>query len=70
MKKENLKKNGSKYLDLTAYEAIAKVAKQEEDRHKEVQQAISIVKKILAIFGLKLEKRMILKDEKTGKKYY
>lgn len=59
-----LKYNGSKCLDLTAYEAIKRVEASELDRFNKL---LAIIKGTCEIAGFRIENRIILKDERTGR---
>lgn len=63
MNNRNLKKNVSGYQDLTAYKAI-KNADADNDRFYKLLRAIF---SICELSGFRLEERIVLKDEKTGK---
>ena len=60
---KDLKYNGSHYLDLTAYDAIKHVEKDEERFNK----TLHILKSICDIADFSIENRIILKDNKTGR---
>lgn len=63
-KDHDLKYNGARYLDLTAYEAIKKVEADELDRFNKL---LAIIKGTCEIAGFKIENRIVLRDERTGK---
>lgn len=60
------KLNTSGCYDLTAYEAIEKVSKEEKEaeRHKKFMTAIFT---LCELAGYHLEERIVVKDVKTGK---
>lgn len=62
MNKEKL--NASGYKDLTAYEAIRNVTREEEERFKKL---LSTIFYISDLAGFHIEERLVLKDKKTGK---
>ena len=63
-KDHELKYNGSRCLDLTAYDAIKKIEADELDRFNKL---LAIIKGTCEIAGFKIENRIVLRDEKTGK---
>lgn len=63
-KDHDLKYNGSRYLDLTAYDAIKKIEADELDRFNKL---LAIIKGTCEIAGFKIENRIVLRDERTGK---
>lgn len=63
-KDHELKYNGSRCLDLTAYDAIKKLENDELDRFNKL---LAIIKGTCEIAGFKIENRIVLKDERTGK---
>ncbi len=65
----NIRKNGSGYVDTTACEAIKSATKHAKGRNEEIYQAITLVKNLLNTFGLEAVNRIHIKDRKTGKIY-
>lgn len=64
MSKFGLRKNGSGYIDKTAYEAIKNTNEEEEERfHKLLETIFSICE----LSGFHLEERIVLKDKETGR---
>lgn len=63
-KDHDLKYNGSRCLDLTAYDAIKKIEADELDRFNKL---LAIIKGTCEIAGFKIENRIVLKDVRTGK---
>lgn len=59
----DLMKNGSGYLDPTAYEAIKNADGDAERFHK----LLDVIFAICELSGFHLEGRIVLKDKKTGK---
>ena len=59
----DLRTNGSGYVDPTAYEAIRKVDGEAERFHK----LLDVIFTICELSGFHLEGRIVLKDKKTGK---
>ena len=60
---KDLKYNESHYLDLTAYDAIKNIEKEDERFNK----VLHILKSICDIADFSIENRIILKDNKTGR---
>ena len=63
MNDRELKRNGSGYVDPTAYNAIKNVDKESERFHK----VLNMIFDICELSGFSIEGRIILKDKKTGK---
>jgi hypothetical protein len=63
-KYNELKYNGSHYIDPTAYDAIKKIEADEMDRFNKL---LAIIKGTCEIAGFKIENRIVLRDEKTGR---
>lgn len=59
----DLKRNGSGYLDLTAYEAIKKVDDDSERFHKLLETIFNVCE----LSGFHIEGRIVVKDLETGK---
>ena len=62
-----LKRNGSGYIDPTAYEAIKNVEADSEERHA---KCIHTIWHICELAGFKIENRIVLSDKKTGKVWW
>ena len=60
---KDLKRNGSGYVDPTAYEAITNI-ENEGDRFYKLLETIF---NICELSGFHLEERIVVKDKKTGK---
>lgn len=60
---KDLKYNASGCLDMTAYEAIKHIEKEDERFNK----VLHILKSICDIADFSIENRIILKDNKTGR---
>lgn len=63
MAKDDLKKNGSGYYDLTAYEAI----KNTEGESARFHKLLDTIFAICELAGFHLEGRIVVKDIKSGK---
>ena len=59
----DLRRNGEGYLDLTAYEAIKNVKKEEKRFNKLLHTIFSICE----MAGFEIEGRIVLIDKKTGR---
>lgn len=59
----DLKRNGSGYLDLTAYDAISKTDEDSERFHKLLETIFNVCE----LSGFHLENRIVVKDLETGK---
>lgn len=70
---KDLRKNGSGCSDPTAFAAIAKITRdgkmKPRNRDKDVNDMMSIIKRILDIMDFRLEGRLILIDKQTGRRY-
>ena len=64
MKKENPKLNASGCYDLTAYEAIRNI-----ERDEDVKKLINTIFYIVNLAGFRIEGRIVLQDKKTGKEW-
>jgi hypothetical protein len=60
---KDLKYNASGCVDLTAYDAIKHIEKEDERFNK----VLHILKSICDIAGFSIENRIILKDNRTGR---
>lgn len=63
MNDRELKRNGSGYIDPTAYKAIKEIDKESERFHK----LLYMIFDICELSDFSIEGRIILKDNKTGK---
>ena len=61
---DDIRRNGSGYYDPTAWKAISKVNKDEEERFHKLLYALF---DICELSGFRIEGRVVLKDLKTGK---
>lgn len=65
----NGKFNASGCKDLTAYEAINKITKDEKNKDKHVNKLIQVVKFIIDSAGYELVNRIVIMDKETKKVY-
>ncbi len=64
MNKEKLNASGCK--DLTAYEAIKNVTREEKDEER-LKKVLTVIFATCELAGFHVEERIVLKDNKTGK---
>lgn len=64
--KKDPRRNGSGYMDLTAYEAIEKVDR-EADAEIRFKKLLSTIFYICDLAGFHIEGRLEIRDKKTGK---
>lgn len=66
-------RNSEGYKDPTAGEALGTLAKEERQKEKEhnaaVTTLITMLKQIISLAGFELVGRIVLKDKETGKEY-
>jgi len=65
----NPKLNQSGNKDLTAYEAIKNVSREEEERNKLVHNLIFVLKFIVNLAGFELTERIKLREKRTKRKF-
>ena len=65
MNDRDLRKNAERYSDPTAYEAIKNIDKEDERFHKLLHTIFNICE----LSGFRIEGRIVLIDEVTGKVY-
>ena len=63
------KYNASGLPDLTAYEAISQVIKEEKELEERVRNLISVLKFIIDWAGFELISRVEIRDKKTRKEF-
>lgn len=61
------KRNAEGYIDPTAYHAIKRVTKEENEMDAKVHMLIKVLKFIIAESGFELCNRIELRDKKTGR---
>lgn len=59
---DEIKRNGSGYIDPTPYEAIKKISKEE----KRVSKVIKTLQSVAHLAGFGIEGRIVLRDKQTG----
>ncbi len=65
----NPKFNSSGCKDLTAYEAIKHVSKEQSDLEKKVHDLVKVLKFIVNCAGFELVCRIAIRDKNTGKEF-
>lgn len=63
MAKDDLRKNSEGYFDLTAYEAMRNIERDEERFHKLLDTIFALCE----LSDFHIEERIIIKDKRTGK---
>lgn len=61
--------NREGYADLTAYEALKAIDRQESEQQRKVNALVGVLKYIINAAGFDLLARIELKDRQTGKEY-
>ena len=69
MAEYGLHKNSEGYTDPTAYDAITKITREENERLRRVSTVIGVIKRVVDLAGFDLIERVALKDRKTGREY-
>lgn len=59
--------NASGCKDLTAYEALKNVEREEREKEAKVKRLLTVLLYIVDLAGFRVEGRIVLKDKKTGK---
>ena len=62
---EDLKRNGSGYVDPTAYKAIKKISESE----KRASKVIKTLQAVAHLAGYQIEGRIVLIDKETGREW-
>lgn len=63
------RKNAEGYADLTAYNGMKKVVREEDDADKRAFELVGVLKFIIRTAGFELTERIQLKDKRTGRVY-
>lgn len=69
MAEYGMNKNSEGYSDPTAYKAMKKVLREEDENQKRISAVINIIKNVADLAGFDLVSRVVLKDRKTGREY-
>lgn len=66
-----LRRNGSGYVDPTAYKALSSVVKDEREakQEKRAKKVLETIYNIVELAGFRVDSRIILKDTRTGRKW-
>ena len=67
MDEKNPRYNSSHCLDLTAYEAISNVDRENREREILAKKVIKTIQNVAHLAGFDIEGRITLRDNKTGK---
>lgn len=63
MAKDDLRRNAEGYLDLTAYEAMRNIERDEDRFHKLLDTIFTLCE----LSDFHIEERIVIKDKRTGK---
>lgn len=69
MPEYDMRRNREGYKDPTAYAAMSKILREEQDQQRRVTDLIGVLKYIIDAAGFDLLARIELKDRKTGREY-
>ena len=64
-----IKKNHEGYPDPTAFAALSKVEKEEQEQQRRVSDLVKVLKGLIDFAGFELIARIELRDKRTGKEY-
>ena len=67
MDDKNPRYNASHCLDMTAYEAISNVDRENREREILAKKVIKTIQNVAHLAGFNIEGRVTLRDNKTGK---
>lgn len=66
-KMDKRKINGSGCYDLTAFEAVERVSREERESNKRLKKLLATLRKECDKAGFSIQGHIVLKDKKTGK---
>lgn len=69
MNNKNPMFNSSGCKDLTSYEAIKHINKEQHDLEKKVHNVVTTIKNIIDLAGFEIIGRIQIKDKRTGKEF-
>lgn len=69
MPEYGLHKNSEGYSDPTAYTAMTKITRDEQERLRRIKIVVNIMKNVADLAGFDLVSRISLRDRKTGREY-
>ena len=69
MPEYGIKKNSEGYADPTAYEAMRKILREENEQQRRVTALICELKHIIDAAGFDLIARIEIRDRRTGREY-
>lgn len=64
---ELLSRNGEGYMDKTAYDAILNMDNADEKEIERVTRLMRIIRNICTLVGFRIQGRIVLVDEETGR---
>lgn len=73
MNKDNPVKNEEGYMDLTRYDAVENIDREQKEREREKHEAARVTKLVHTVFyicniaGFDVAERIVLRDKKTGR---
>ena len=65
----DLRRNKEGYKDPTAYAAMSKILREENEQQRRVSELIAVLKHIIDDAGFDLIERIKIRDRKTGREY-
>lgn len=69
MPEYGIKKNAEGYSDPTAFNAMTKVMREENDQQRRINALIGSLKSLIDLAGYDLLNRIEVRDRKTGREY-
>lgn len=69
MPEYGLHKNSEGYSDPTAYTAMTKITRDEQERLRRIKIVVNIMKNVADLAGFDLVSRISQRDRKTGREY-
>ena len=69
MPEYGIKKNAEGYKDPTAYNAMTKVMREENEPQRRINALIGSIKSLIDLAGFDLLNRIEVRDRKTGREY-
>lgn len=69
MAEYDLRRNKEGYKDPTAYAAMSKILREDNEQQRRVSELIAVLKHIIDDAGFDLLERIKIRDRKTGREY-
>ena len=69
MPEYGIKRNKEGYNDPTAFAAMSKIQKEDNEQQRRVSELVNVLKYIIDKSGFELIARIELRDKKTGKEF-